>query len=99
MKDFFIICIVPKCCMFQSFSFSHFIFPSPGVNSVPVITCLQSTQNVKPLLDHLVEESSKLDLRKYHKFLDSGLEEDEYRESVENLKLLGQCYESSSDMT
>ncbi|XP_070581261.1 protein misato homolog 1-like [Ptychodera flava] len=65
-----------------------------AVESVPVMTTLQSTSCMDNLLSSLHTEGKKLDINKFHHYLNSGLEVDDYSESLENLQELAQCYQN-----
>ena len=64
---------------------------------MPVLTSLQSTDNVGNLLTSLHKEASRLDIKKYHKFLEAGLECDEYLEVLNNIQTLMQIYTKVGD--
>ncbi len=69
-----------------------------GVDSVPVMTSLQSTPSVGQLLSSLHQHAVQLDLSRLHKFTDAGLEADEWKESLDTLLSLAHNYEEPSDM-
>ncbi|XP_077989542.1 protein misato homolog 1-like [Glandiceps talaboti] len=64
------------------------------VESVPMMTALQSTSCMQNLLNSLYKEGKKLNIKKFHQYLDSGLEVDDYTESLCNLQELSECYQS-----
>lgn len=63
-----------------------------------MMTSLQSTLDIHQLLGTLHTEASKLNIRKHHRYLEAGLEEDEYVEILCNIDSLKHCYEENSDM-
>nr|XP_054754974.1 protein misato homolog 1-like [Lytechinus pictus] len=63
-----------------------------GVESIPLMTSLQSSPAVKNLLSCLLTEARKLDIHKFHGYLEEGLEEDEYKEHLNDLEQLIPCY-------
>ena len=69
-----------------------------GVDSVPVMTSLQSTPSVGNMITNLHQHASSLDISKLHKFTDAGLELDEFKESLDSLKSLAHNYEQQTDM-
>ncbi|XP_033750191.1 protein misato homolog 1-like [Pecten maximus] len=69
-----------------------------GVESVPVMTSLQITSDTAQLLHTLHTEATKLNIRKHHRYLDAGMEEDDYVEILGDIENLRRCYEQPSDM-
>ncbi|OWF43159.1 protein misato homolog 1-like [Mizuhopecten yessoensis] len=69
-----------------------------GVESVPVMTSLQSTSDTVELLQTLHTEASKLNIHKHHRYLAAGIEEDDYVEILANFETLQHCYEEPGDM-
>ena len=67
-----------------------------GVESVPVMTSLQSSRSAGRHLDDLLMLARKLDIRRLHKVIDAGLEADEYREVMESLQTVASCYETET---
>ncbi|XP_030832931.1 protein misato homolog 1 [Strongylocentrotus purpuratus] len=63
-----------------------------GVESIPAMTSLQSSPAVKHLLKSLLTEARKLDIHKFHGYLEEGLEEDEFKEHLQDLEQLMPCY-------
>ena len=63
-----------------------------------MMTSLQCTQSVGDLLNKLHDYSSRLNISKFHKYLEAGLEVDEYNETLITLKALAENYEDNSDM-
>jgi hypothetical protein len=60
----------------------------PGVGSAATMTSVQSHPAIGKMLGTLVEEAKRLDIRKFHCFLEGNLETDDYRDIVENLETL-----------
>ncbi|KAL5004628.1 hypothetical protein ScPMuIL_018084 [Solemya velum] len=69
-----------------------------GVESVPMLTSLQSTPDVTQMLRHLHKEASQLNIKKHHRFLEAGLEEDDYTETLSSLLALCKQYDHQSDL-
>ncbi|XP_013399730.1 protein misato homolog 1-like [Lingula anatina] len=65
---------------------------SMGVNSVPVMTSLQSTPTSAKCVQALLKETKKLNISKYNKFLEAGLEQDDYKECLNSLETLQENY-------
>ncbi|XP_064609443.1 protein misato homolog 1-like [Liolophura sinensis] len=64
-----------------------------GVDSVPIMTSLQNSPEAGTFLQELHGEAKKINIRKHHQFLENGLEEDDFRESLEHIQTLFQCYD------
>ncbi|XP_056273862.1 protein misato homolog 1 [Pseudoliparis swirei] len=70
---------------------------APAVSSVPVLTSLQSSPAVGSWLSELHRGASALDLHRVApSFLSQGPEMDDYKEALEELRLLGRCYRDLS---
>ena len=70
------------------------------MESVPVMTSLQSSRNAGRHLGDLLTQARRLDIRRLHRLTDAGLETDEYHEVLERLQTVAGCYEiDSMDMT
>ncbi|XP_072050730.1 protein misato homolog 1-like [Amphiura filiformis] len=63
-----------------------------GVSSVPMMTSLQSSPTTGHLLAELVKQSQRLDIRKFHGYVEGGLEPDEFKETMDNLQAMSECY-------
>lgn len=63
-----------------------------GVNTSPVMTSLQSSVSAIDHIKELLNCSSKLNVKKFNKLLQSGIEEDDYKEAFHNLESLIQVY-------
>ncbi|ESO92553.1 hypothetical protein LOTGIDRAFT_120630 [Lottia gigantea] len=66
--------------------------PLQGVESVPMMTSLQSSKEIYNLIHSLYTETTRFDIRKHHRFLQSGLDEDMYRDVLDNLQTLSTAY-------
>ena len=60
------------------------------------MTSLQSTSSAGNLLQHLLEETDRLDIKKFHKFMDAGMEEDDFKETLNSLRTIRQIYEQAA---
>lgn len=63
-----------------------------GVGSVPVMTSLQSTSDIGRYVSTLHSEAARFTIKKHHHFLEAGLEEEEYTETLHSLHNLAECY-------
>ncbi|XP_067665143.1 protein misato homolog 1-like [Haliotis asinina] len=70
-----------------------------GVESVPAMTSLQSNSSVYDLTSSLHNEASRFNIKKHHHYLEAGLEEDEYRETLDSVTTLGQCYKTDTSIS
>ncbi|XP_052797879.1 protein misato homolog 1-like isoform X2 [Mya arenaria] len=68
-----------------------------GVESVPMMTSLQSTPELGTLIDSLYQAASKINMKKHHKYLACGMEEDDYAETLSSLMALRQCYSAHNE--
>ncbi|XP_062578532.1 protein misato homolog 1-like isoform X1 [Saccostrea cucullata] len=69
-----------------------------GVESVQMMTSMQSSPDTAQLLNTLYKEAKKLNIRKHTRYLECGLEEDEYQEILQDVADLEKCYRPKSDM-
>ena len=67
------------------------------VDSVPVITSVQGTPEIQTLVDKLYTTAVKMNIKKHHRYIAGGLEEDDYSEVLENLKTLAKTYKMNSE--
>merc|ERR1711890_129743 len=67
-----------------------------GVNSVPVLTSLQSSHEMGLAIKNIASRCGKINLNKLHRFRDAGLENDELLETTEELISLYECYEEDT---
>ncbi|XP_041663972.1 protein misato homolog 1 [Cheilinus undulatus] len=71
--------------------------PAPVVSSVPVLTSLQSSPSLSPWLSELHRGVSAFDIRRVApSFLSHGPEMADYKESLEQLRILARCYRDDS---
>lgn len=71
--------------------------PSPVVSSVPVMTSLQSGPALGPWLSELHRGASAFDIRRLApSFLSQGPEMADYKETLEQLRLMARCYRDDS---
>ena len=64
-----------------------------GVNSGPIMTSLQATHDMKNYLRDMLDSVKKFNIKKFHKFLEAGLEEDDYQETLVRLEAAHDLYE------
>ncbi|XP_074650914.1 protein misato homolog 1-like [Tubulanus polymorphus] len=80
----------------------HDNFPRPinqGVDSVPVLTSLQSNSSTADMLSSLRDEVKRINIHKFaHIFLETHIDLDEYNEVIEKLENLITNYSSSEVM-
>lgn len=69
-----------------------------GVETVPMMTSMQSSPDTAVLLNTLHSDAKKLNIRKHTRFLEAGLEEDDYQEILQDFVSLEKCYSPRSDM-
>lgn len=69
-----------------------------GVYSVPAIAGIHSCRSAGEMLEALHSDVRKLKLKRFHNFCNSGLEEDEYRECLDHLANLRECYHEEFDI-
>ncbi|XP_054278823.1 protein misato homolog 1 [Macrosteles quadrilineatus] len=71
--------------------------PQYGVNEVSVLAGLHTSPELGSLLESLVSEAKKINIRTLHQFASSGLETTELGESLESLLCLSECYSDRMD--
>ena len=69
-----------------------------AVETVPMLTCVQSSQSVAGHLDALLNAAARIDVGRLHRFAESGIEKDEIIETFDSLRSHCQLYDDSSDM-
>ncbi|NXJ13388.1 MSTO1 protein, partial [Odontophorus gujanensis] len=67
--------------------------PAAAVESIPVLTSLQSSPVLHTLLRELCRDLQKLGTRRCAAFFAAGVEEENFHEALEELRALSQCYE------
>ncbi|XP_052561494.1 protein misato homolog 1 isoform X1 [Tympanuchus pallidicinctus] len=68
-------------------------YSAAAVESIPVLTSLQSSAALRTLLSDLCKDLQKLGTRRCASFFAAGVEEDDFHEAFEELRTLSQCYE------
>jgi len=63
-----------------------------GVERVPTMTSLQSSSDIFPHINTLVESAAKFNLSKHQHFIEAGLEQDDWLETIQELESLANCY-------
>ena len=66
-----------------------------GVKETSVATAWQCSEGAGQHCRSLADRAGRVKLGKLHRFTEAGLEEDELRETVENLHQLADCYSES----
>ncbi|KFP86380.1 Protein misato 1, partial [Apaloderma vittatum] len=69
-------------------------YSSAAVESIPVLAALQSSPVVRTLLRGLYQDLQKLNPGRWASFFAAGVEQEEFREALEELRTLAQCYEA-----
>ncbi|NXI70587.1 MSTO1 protein, partial [Anseranas semipalmata] len=69
-------------------------YSAAAVESIPVLTSLQSSPVVHTLLYSLYKDLQKLDTRRWASFFSAGVEQDDFHEALQALRTLSQCYET-----
>lgn len=62
-----------------------------------MLTSLQSSPDIQNLTHTLYTEGSKLNIKKHTRYIEAGLEEDNYLEILHELSVLDACYTSKSE--
>ena len=65
-----------------------------GVESVPLMTTVKSSRAVHGHLESLLTAAARLDLHRLHRVLESGVERDDYCETLNTLRSHCQLYET-----
>lgn len=68
------------------------------METVPVVTLVQSSADGKTHLEAIHAGVARLKLPKLHSFTNAGLELDQFTEMMENLKSHISCYDESERM-
>ncbi|NWZ28226.1 MSTO1 protein, partial [Asarcornis scutulata] len=69
-------------------------YSAAAVESIPVLTSLQSSSVLHTLLYSLYKDVQKLNIRRWASFFSAGVEQADFHEAVEALRTLSQCYET-----
>ncbi|KAM8794278.1 protein misato homolog 1 [Eudromia elegans] len=67
---------------------------STAVESIPVAAALQSAPVLHTVLHGLYKELRGLDVRRWAAFFSAGVEEEEFREALHDLRTLAECYKT-----
>ncbi|XP_004871205.1 protein misato homolog 1 isoform X3 [Heterocephalus glaber] len=67
--------------------------------SIPVLGALRSSSSLHQTLGALAKELEQLDLRRWASFLDTGVEQGDVEELLQELHSLAQCYRESDSLT
>ncbi|XP_045177352.2 protein misato homolog 1-like [Mercenaria mercenaria] len=67
------------------------------VDSVPMITSLQCTPDAGIVIRQLYDAVSRMNIKKHHRHLSAGLEEDDYEEILANLEVLAANYNTDAE--
>ncbi|XP_019348733.2 protein misato homolog 1 [Alligator mississippiensis] len=70
---------------------------SAVVESIPVLTALQSSPVLHTALYNLYKELQKVDVRRWASFFAAGVELDDFQEALHELRTLSQCYKRNSE--
>lgn len=68
---------------------------SADVENVPALAGLHSGSPIGNMLESLHTESSKIKYKRFHQFIDSGLDADEFSECLDKLFEIRECYEDN----
>ncbi|KAH3882235.1 protein misato homolog 1-like [Dreissena polymorpha] len=63
-----------------------------SVETAPVITSLQCAPDLCDLIGQLTSSASKMNIKKHHRYLSAGLEEDDFTDVLDNLNAVANCY-------
>uniref|UniRef100_A0A8D2J906 Protein misato homolog 1 n=1 Tax=Varanus komodoensis TaxID=61221 RepID=A0A8D2J906_VARKO len=69
--------------------------PSTAVESIPVFTALRSSAVLHKALGSFYQELCQVDVRRWASFFSVGVEMDDFRETLDELRTLAQCYKES----
>lgn len=67
------------------------------VDSMPMITSLQSSPEAGGVIQCLCDAAAKMNIKKHHRYLSAGLEEDDYCEVLANLQSLAANYKTDQE--
>ncbi len=62
------------------------------MTSTTMATSWQSARSTGSLIGKTTERLERINLKKLHRFVEAGLEEDDFAEVMEDLKTLKSCY-------
>ncbi|XP_041361041.1 protein misato homolog 1-like [Gigantopelta aegis] len=64
------------------------------VENIPMVTSIQSSPDIAAMVTSLHTSASSLNIRRHHRYLEAGLDIDEYKNILDNLQSLSQCYQT-----
>ncbi|EMP28002.1 28S ribosomal protein S29 [Chelonia mydas] len=67
------------------------------VESIPVLTALQSSPALYSALNSLYKELHRVDVQRWASFFSAGIELYDFQEALHELRTLSQCYKTSSE--
>nr|XP_025970903.1 protein misato homolog 1 isoform X3 [Dromaius novaehollandiae] len=70
-------------------------YSSTAVESIPVVTALQSSPVLHTVLYGLYKDLQKVDTRRWASFFSTGVEQDDFQEALHELRTLAQCYKTN----
>ncbi|XP_038238628.1 protein misato homolog 1 isoform X2 [Dermochelys coriacea] len=68
------------------------------VESIPVLTALQSSPALYSALNSLYKELHRVDVQRWASFFSAGIELYDFQEALHELRTLSQCYKTSSEL-
>ncbi|XP_043357701.1 protein misato homolog 1 isoform X3 [Dermochelys coriacea] len=71
---------------------------SMAVESIPVLTALQSSPALYSALNSLYKELHRVDVQRWASFFSAGIELYDFQEALHELRTLSQCYKTSSEL-
>uniref|UniRef100_A0A8D0HKW2 Protein misato homolog 1 n=1 Tax=Sphenodon punctatus TaxID=8508 RepID=A0A8D0HKW2_SPHPU len=69
-----------------------------AVNSIPVLTALQSSSVLHGVFSQFYKQLRNVDLRRWASYFSAGIELDDFQEALQELRTLAQCYKTSSEV-
>lgn len=72
------------------------IFEEFTSNELPIMTSVETSSKLSETLDHLYTQVSRVKIAKIPRFFESGMEQEEYKEILENLISMKENYEDRS---
>ncbi len=72
-------------------------WPFVGVETVPAMTSLQVTSSCGILLNTLHTQAAKFNIKKFHRYLESGMEEDDYKEIMNSIQTSAHNYDTETE--
>lgn len=76
---------------FRNFKFNLFV----DINELPVMTAVQTSNELSNTLENLHTNVSRVKIAKIPRFIDSGLETEDYKEILEQLLVFKEQYDES----